>query len=137
MIPVWPSDLPHPARGTWQAQVIDTRVRRTAGGVPGYRRRFSARTRAVSLSILVPRSGKAVFDRFFEMVGDGTLPFWMPDPTTDGWPLLSDAGTPLLTADGTPLLLGARWLCLFGEEPPVETIRGTQFELAFGVTVLP
>lgn len=134
----WPSELPKPSRRGYEAQNEDARLRRSSGGVPGYRRRFSSSPRAVALSIDVPRSLKAVFDNFHDRaVASGTLPFWMPDPVTDGWPMLSPDGAPIVTGAGEPLLMGAKWLCLFGDAPPVETISGVRFDIAFSVLVLP
>lgn len=137
-IPEWPTSLPRPARGTYQAQLADGRISKTGGGPPGYRRRFSSVPRLVSLSINVPRSEKAVFDDFYEeQVGFGSLPFWMPDPATDNWPLLSSEGKAILDEVGRPILLAARWLVLFGQETPVETIKGVRFDISFSVAVMP
>lgn len=136
---LWPSELPKPSRDGYQLQREDSRLRRSAGGARGYRRRFSSSGKLVQLQLIdLPRSLKAVFDNFYEQATkDGVLPFLMPDPATDGWPLLSPTGEHVLNGDGTPLLLGAQWLCLFGEETPVETISGTRFNIAFSVVVLP
>ncbi len=138
-VAVWPSELPKPSRDGYQAQRLDARARRSGGPVPGYRKRFSNAPRLVSLSLVdVPRSLKAVFDRFYEVItADGTLPFLMPDPVTDGWPLLASDGRPILQAGDTPVLMSAQWLCLFGDEPPVEHISGVRFDIAFSVAVLP
>ena len=136
--PVWPSELPRPTRAGYQAQHDDGRRRRHAGGPPSYRRRFSSTAEMITLTIEVPRSKKAVFDQFFEMqTGNGTLPFWMPDPTTDGWALLASDGSAVLTDDGTPILLSAQWLCLFGDALPTETIVNAQFAISFTVAVMP
>lgn len=134
----WPSSLPRPSRNSWQAQQDDGRMRRSGGGPPGYRRRFSSTARMVSLSINVPRSQKAVFDNFYmDTTSAGSTPFWMPDPTTDGWALLDAAGRPVNDATGQPILLSARWLCLFGDETPIETIQGVRFDISFSVAVMP
>lgn len=112
--------------------------RRAELGPPGYRRRFSSVAKLVTLSIVIGRDKKAIFDQFFdERTAGGTLPFYMPDPTTDGWPLLSSDGLPLLTGSGVPLLLASRWLCLFGDTLPTETILGVQFRMSFSVVVMP
>ena len=89
-LPAWPSELPRPSRASWSAQLQDPRARRSAeNGPPGYRRRFSSAARLVTMEIEVSRNGKAVFDTFHADLAYGSLPFTMPDPTTDGWPLLS------------------------------------------------
>lgn len=138
-IPVWPDTLPKPERNTWQSAPMEARLKRNPEtGPPGYRRRFSGVPRSVSLSILVGRSGKAEFDDFYNNTTKaGSLPFYMPDPVTDGWPLLYSDGSPLLADDGTPLLMAANWLCLFGDQLPTDTIVGVEFRISFSVTVMP
>lgn len=139
MIPVWPSELPKPERNTWQKSPMEARLkRRNDAGPPGYRRRFSSVAKSVNLSILVDRNGKAIFDNFFEQdTAFGSKPFTMPDPTTDGWALLTSEGAPLLTSEGVPILLAARWLCLFGDQQPSEAIVGVGFRISFSVAVMP
>nr|WP_272212408.1 hypothetical protein [Marinicella sp. W31]MDC2878323.1 hypothetical protein [Marinicella sp. W31] len=135
----WPSELPKPDRDGYQRQIDDPRGERPRDTGPrGWKRRWSSVSKSVSLTIDVDRSQKAVFDRFYEDNADfGSSLFWMPDPTTDGWPLLMPDGQPLLMHDGTPLLMAARWLCLFGKPVPSETVRGIRFKIAFNVTVMP
>lgn len=138
--PVWPETLPRPERSSWQATHQDARLRRRSDAGPmAYRRRFSSAARPVSLSMIVDRDGKAIFDNFFrEEIGGGATLFWLPDPTTDGWPLLMDDGTPLLTDDGTPLLLGETWLVTMGQQLPTETIIGSiEFRISFSIEVMP
>lgn len=137
--PVWPDDLRRFEREGWQVQPQNARQRRQSdAGPPGWRRRFSAVARTVSLSLILTRNEKAVFDRFYsEDCAEGARLFWMPDMSTDGWPLLDSTGEPLMSA-GVPLLLSARWLCSFGEEPPVETIvEQVKFRKIFTVVVMP
>ena len=137
--PDWPTTLPRPERESWQRQRQDGRWRRQSeAGPPMFRRRVSAVANLVSLSIVVDRNGKAVFDAFFdETTQGGSALFWMPDPTTDGWALLTEDGTPILMDDGVPLLLGGRWLCSFGETLPVERVIGREFRMTFSVVVMP
>jgi len=138
-LPAWPAELPRPMRSGYQAQNMDPRIRRSGEtGPPSYRRRYSSVARRVALVIDVPRALKATFEIFHEQVlSHGALPFTMPDPTTDGWPLLMSDGTPVLTAGGVRILLARQWVCLFGEEPPVEQVIGVRFRLEFGVVVMP
>ncbi|MDX8354361.1 hypothetical protein [Cognatiyoonia sp. IB215182] len=138
-VAIWPAELPKPSREGYQAQRVDARARRSGGPVPGYRRRFSSAPELVSLSLIdVPRALKEVFDNFYRLTtADGVLPFLMPDPVTDGWPLLGPDGQSILQGDHRPVLLSAQWLCLFGDQPPVETISGVRFDIAFSVAVLP
>jgi len=135
----WPTDLPKPDRDGYQRQIDDPRLGRNRDtGPAAWRRRWSSVSKSVSLTIDVDRSQKAVFDRFYEEDADfGSNLFWMPDPTTDGWPLLASDGRPLLLPDGTPILMAARWLCLFGKETPRESVRGIRFRIAFNVAVMP
>ena len=136
---VWPADLPKPQRDGFQVQIADPRKRKAAEtGPPGYRRRWSSVARNVALSIDVTRSGKAVFDTFYDdETRMGSLPFQMPDPLTDGWALLDATGKAVLTEEGAPILLSEQWLCLFGDETPVQSARGNRFVIAFSVTVMP
>lgn len=142
-VPVWPTDLPRPERDTWGAEQQDARQRRqNDAGPPGFRRRFSKAAKKVSLSVQLSRDLKAVFDRFFdEDTKGGSLPFWMPDPTTDGWYLLTSSGERLLISggvnDGKPLLIAALWLCSFGEQMPRETVVGREFRISFSLVVYP
>lgn len=138
-VPVWPSRLPKPMRAAYTAQYDDPRLARSGqAGPPGYRLKSSAVARQVALTLAVTRDEKAVFDNFHrDMTGFGTLPFWMPDPTTDGWPMLTDTGAPVLTETGAPVLMSAQWLCLFGSQMPRETIQGAFFQIAFAVAVMP
>jgi len=79
-----------------------------------------------------------VFDTFFQdQTRHGALPFYMPDPTTDGWPLLLADGRPFLTSEGKPILLAARWLCLFGDTQPAVGVVGIEFRINFNVWVMP
>jgi hypothetical protein len=138
-VPQWPTDLPRPNRQGYSAQNRDPRLRKNADAGPsGYHRRYSSVARTVGLSFDLSRSEKAVFDKFHNVTtGFGHKPFLMPDPTTDGWPLLDSTGAPVLTTDMQPLLISAQWLCLFGDNPPSETIRGLEFVISFSVEVMP
>jgi len=143
-IATWPSELPKPDRDTWSRTDQDARRNRqseTGPPLPG-RPRYSNAAKLVSLSLYLDRNEKAVFDNFFEFeTRRGSLLFWMPDPTTDGWRLFHSDGSPILisggTNDGEPLLLAARWLCSFGKTLPSEAVVGTRFRISFSVTVMP
>ncbi len=138
-IATWPEELPKPERKTFQLTYLDPRLKRQGdAGPPAYRRRFSSVARPVTLSIVATRSERAIFETFFvERTAHGALPFYMPDPTTDGWPLLLDDGRPLLTSDGQPILIAARWLCLFGDSLPMITVIGVNFRVTFNIWVMP
>lgn len=138
-VPVWPETLPRPTRDGWQARPGDPRLRKGGEtGTPGYRRRYSNVARSVQMTVQLSRMQKGTFDTFLEeTTRNGAMPFWMPDPTTDGWPMLDQDGRPLMDGTGRPLLLSARWLCLFGDEMPTETIKGVEFHISFPIWVLP
>jgi len=138
-IATWPTALPRPERTSWSLTRQDARLKLGAdAGPPRYRRRFSAVAKLVSLSIVVDRNGKAIFNRFFaDTTEEGALLFYMPDPTTDGWVLYTSAGVPLLKGDGTPLLIASRWLCAWGDQMPTETIIGVDFRISFSIAVMP
>ena len=139
MMLTWPDTLPHPERDSWQVQPQDARRKRQSdAGPPAYRRRFSSVAKTVQLSVLLSRDEKAVFDRFFhDDCKEGALLFQMPDPTTDGWPMLSTEGDDLLIDTDTPLLLSALWLCAWGDAVPTETLVGLEFRKSFSVVVMP
>ncbi|APX21321.1 hypothetical protein [Salipiger profundus] len=138
-VPSWPTALPRPLRSSYRASATDPRLKRAQDApVPAYRRRYSSVARGLQLSLVLSRAQKAVFDTFHtETTGFGTTPFWMPDPVTDGWPLLTPEGQYLLTPEGQRILLSARLLCVFGDEVPSETLRGMSFTVSFSVWVMP
>lgn len=139
-IPVWPDELDRFERSGWQVQSQDGRQRRSNdAGPPSYRRRFSSIGKGVSLSIVLTRNEKAIFDRFYEQdCAHGAREFWMPDPTTHGWQLLTHEEEGMLVETGVPLLIAERWLCTWGDTPPSEAIVGqVRFRKSFNVWVLP
>lgn len=139
MIPIWPAGLPKPDRETWQRTPQEARIKRqNQNGPPGYRRRFSSAAQMVTLSLTLTRADAALFDEFFfSSTEQGSLPFWMPDPTRDGWALMAAGGGALITHDGRQILIGAWWLCIFGDSLPTEAIVGGEFRKTFSVVVLP
>lgn len=142
-IALWPEDLPRPERNTWNASPQDARQeRQSEAGPTSFGLRFSSASTLVSLSVLLDADQRAQFDNFFERdTKNGSLLFWMPDPTRDGWPFWTSDGEPLLIAggpdDGKPLLMAAQWLCSFGKQVPQETIVGVAFRKSFSVVVMP
>lgn len=137
--PVWPTLLPRPERPTWSSTPQEARVKRqNDAGPPGWRRRFSSAATMVSLSVLLTRNQRAAFDQFYQVdCKRGSQLFWMPDPTTDGWPMMTADGALLLDGMGQPLLMSGTWLCVFGDQVPVESIQGTEFRKTFNIAVMP
>jgi hypothetical protein len=135
----WPLVLPRPERSSWQLNPQDARRKRQSdAGPPAYRRRFSSAAKMVTLSLLLDRNQRQVFDQFFhDDCAEGSRLFHMPDPTTDGWALLGSDGQPLLVSPGVPLLLSGRWLCSWGDQMPTETVQGREFRKSFSIVVLP
>lgn len=126
MIMTWPPTLPRPERDTWQLTLQDARRKRQSdAGPPAFRRRFSGAAKTVNLSVLLTRGQRQVFDQFFhDHCSEGSRLFYMPDPTTEGWPLLASDGRPLMVSPGVPLLMSGRWLCSWGDQPPGRTREG-------------
>ncbi|WP_121064740.1 hypothetical protein [Chachezhania antarctica] len=139
MILDWPDTLPRPERNSWSLELQDGRRRRQGdAGPPGFERRFSSVATLVTLSMLLDRGQKAVFDLFYrDDCAWGSRLFRMADPTTHGWPLYTTEGVPLLTAEGTPILAAKVWLCAWGDKVPVETLKGGEFRKTFSLVVMP
>lgn len=139
MMPSWPAELPLPNRENYQFDRTDGRLKSKMDAGPArYRLMSSAIVEAAQLAITVDRDGKEIFDAFYrDETAYGTKPFWMPDPTTDGWAIFDEDGVPLLDGDGSPLLFSETWLCMFGEKMPSETIIGIRFNITFSVGIMP
>ena len=137
--PDWPDTLPRPERSSYQLQPQDARRKRGfESGPPGYRRRFSAVSKLVSLSFVLDARQRMAFDDFYHLAcHEGASLFWMPDPTRDRWPLLATDGSILTDDAGTPLLRTARWLCAWGDQPPIETVQGVEFRKQIQIVVMP
>lgn len=137
-IQTWPSGLPAPEKETWSAQYMDPRRKRqNSAGPPSYRKMFSSVPKLVTMSLLLTRDQKSVFDRFYTLTTDfGTDLFWMPDPTVDGWQLVDTGGNPL-AASGSPIQGAGRWLCSFGDTPPSETISNHEWRITMQIVVMP
>lgn len=139
MIMTWPAELPPPQRDSWQLTRQDPRRRRQSDvGPPSYRRRSSASAKLLTMSIVLTRSQKAVFDNFYDIdCRSGVRLFRMRDPSTDGWALLDELGRPLLDQDGRRLLISKMWLCAWGDQVPTETVvEQVKFRMSFNITVI-
>jgi hypothetical protein len=83
------------------------------------RRRLSAVVDVVSWTSEMTRAELAKFDRFYrEDLAQGSKPFLLADPSTDGWALLTDDGQPLYADDGQPMLAAETWIVQFGGRQP-------------------
>lgn len=139
MIANWPPELPRPNRDNYQHSVGDGRLKRNNEiGPPGYRGRSSAVPDFVSMTLDLSRNELARFWRFYtEEITRGSKQFYMPDPTTSGWKMLTSDGRVLTDHRGRPLLIEKTWRCRFGDTLPNETIRGNRFLLNFEIVVMP
>ncbi|MFG1340566.1 hypothetical protein [Xanthobacter autotrophicus] len=140
-VPFWPSELMQRVLVDGYSEGFgDGRIRQAMdAGPPKVRRRFSAVTRPVRASIKVDFDGIGRLNRFWtEETAGGALPFWFPDQTSDGLPLLTADGVPLLTESGAPLLITSWWLVIFGDEEPVISAESaTLFVATFNLNILP
>jgi hypothetical protein len=138
-VPIYPTELPPPNRSGFQFELGDGRRRtRPEAGPPRVRRKFSSAADQVALVSDLTRDQYARLARFWrDDTAGGSLPFLMPDPTSNGWPLLSSDGLPLLAGDGSTVLVSAWWLCIFGERPPAFTVVGLIHRTQFTVAVMP
>ena len=95
----------------------------------------------MTMAVKLTHNQRAIFDRFFhDTCQEGAVRFWMPDPSTEGWPLTTAAGVPLLVNAQTqdPLVLSERWLCAWGDQLPTETVvEQVKFLKTFQIWVLP
>lgn len=134
----WPSAMPLPLRDGFSQASLPTRIRRaTDVGPPSYRSRFSRRMPATAMTFEVDRDGLEVFYRFYEDdTRGGSLPFWMPDPLTDEWPLTDETGSVLITPEGDTLLASAVDLVVFAEAEPQVAPIGVRFRITIQVVRL-
>ena len=78
------------------------------------------------------------FNRFYEEeTKSGSVHFAMPQPGNDGRNVLANDGSILTDQNNNPLLITATWLCMFGVNPPVDTVVGVRWRIAFDLVVLP
>lgn len=140
-VPAWPPDLPQRfQRDGYSEAAADGRIRqKMEAGPPKVRRRTSAAVRPVSASVVVDDDGLARFNRFWEEeVAQGSLPFWLPAQSLDGFELGTADGDTLLADDGTPIVIVAWWLAIFGEGAP-KTVQADpcSWRISFDIEVLP
>lgn len=135
----WPDTLPRPRMAGYAFTPGDTRrFAQSDGGAPRVGRGRSKAADLARMTIRVNAGQRARFDRFFfDEIGRGFRTFLMPDPTKDGWPILTDEGVPLLTDEGVPLLQAETWLCMFGQTMPGYGMENARFTISFEVMVLP
>ena len=139
-IPTFAPELPRRQVSGFRRQRSDPRRRRTFdAGPPKFARRYSAVPVTFSLSMRLHAWQIALFDRFYvEDCAEGSLPFYMPDYTVDGLPLLDETGAMLTDEAGVPLLWSKVMLCLWGETPPeFGDPKITRQTVTFSVVELP
>lgn len=139
-IPWYPTELPVPVRGDYSLSSGDGRTLfQTSAGLSLVRLRSSATADAISFSTILTRWQLERFRRFYRTEAKkGGQPFWLYDPLTDGFPMLTEDLVPVLADDGAPLLLAEVWLTRFGKNLPVERTMSPQIhQVTFELERLP
>lgn len=140
-VPFWPSDLPQRmlqegySEGSRDGRLFQAMEK----GPPKVRRRTRLAIKPVQMTTIVDFDGKARLERFFEEeTGGGSLPFFFPDQSADGFGISDDLGGALLTVDDEPLIIESWWLVMFAEEPPTYPPEGgLYFKPTFSLVILP
>ncbi|MCV9960726.1 hypothetical protein OIU34_02340 [Pararhizobium sp. BT-229] len=140
-IPSYPADLPPPLRAAFGEQSGDGRVifRPDAGPtVPGLR--FAAVMDIIPFSTQLKRWQLGLFDSFYlETLKKGMLPFTMPEPFTDGYPMLDEEQNTLLDENDVPLLFTETMLVRFADDglPNRTSLQVDTFRVSFRLARLP
>ena len=139
MMPRWPDDLPCQPISGWPESLGENRsLNQGEQGPPRVRRKMSKRTDTVSLTYRFTRNDRARFERFYtEEVEDGSMPFLLPDPGSNNFPLLTAGGLQLMTHDDAPLVIASTWVCLFGTSLPSWVRSGQIWRCSFDWVILP
>lgn len=137
-VAVWPSTLPRPMRDGFSAGLADVRrFTPDEAGMPKARARFSAGAAPLAYPMEVDRDGVATLETFYSTtLKRGTLPFLMPDPTTDAWALRT-AGAEVTDEAAETLLAASWWLVMFGQGSPQYRVVGVRFRYALNLLILP
>ncbi|MHC2089470.1 hypothetical protein [Methylobacterium sp. CM6244] len=141
MIPVWPASLPQRvlAEGFNEGLREGRLQTPPERGAPKLRRGSSAVGKPILQSIKIDAEQFTILERFWEKdTGGGALPFWFPDQTRGGIPILTTAGEPILTPYGAALLNAKWWLVQFGGTAPSAGTRsrGMSYVVPVPMTVL-
>ncbi|PTW61436.1 hypothetical protein C8N35_102145 [Breoghania corrubedonensis] len=139
-VPLWPSELPRPMRSGYRGGIGDGRqATRPEQGPVRVRRRYSSVAMPLAMTVDVTLDERKRFERFWrEDTSEGSLPWLMPDPESDGHPILTTDGAPLLTADGAPLLLSHWWLVMFDtQSAPSWSPRGIRWQVQMTLMIMP
>lgn len=141
MAVLWPAELPKRVLVDGFSQGLpDARLRsRNDAGPAAVRRRFSRVPTPFAAQIGVDPDQLARFQTFWTVdTKGGVLPFWMPDPTADGFGLHGVEGFALLTETDKPLLIDAWRLVRFGEGAPAIAPHGpVRFRVSMTLEVMP
>lgn len=137
----WPASLPQRvlAEG-FNEGFRDGRLKTAPDRGPSKMRRISSSVgKPLQHSIRVDAEQLTILERFWEKdTGGGVLPFWFPDQTRGGIPILTAAGEPILTTNGAPLLSTKWCLVQFGDTGPNAGTRnrGMSYVVPVPMTVL-
>jgi len=142
VMPVLPAELRYPLEQGYQfARGEGRRMPTPDAGPPiaGPRRTLVADR--VQLTLQLSRAERAIFDRFYlDDLKRGIWPFAMPDPETDGWPMLDENFGLMLDDEGEPILLDEIWVAMIGTPPvssAVPNSSGTYSRVSFDLWIMP
>lgn len=136
----WPAELPRPLREGLSTETPDQRrVKATEIGPPETRDRRTLVPRRIAMQFVLSRAEFAILEAFYDdTIGRGASYFWMPDPITDGWPVLDEAFHQVWDQDGMLVLVSALELCSWrGGRPSVRGLRGMKFIVPVAVDIMP
>lgn len=140
-IPAYPSELPPPLRPDYQQTNGEGRaIFRNDAGPVSLRRRFAAVMDQIPFATNLERWQLGVFDNFYyETTKNGTLPFTIAEPLTDGFPMLDENLDYLLDENGDYLLFTETMLVIFGDQglPTRKQIDGARYRVDFTLWKLP
>lgn len=140
-IPVYPSELPAPLRSDYAETAGDGRaIFRNDAGPVSLRRRFAATMDVIPVTTRLYRWQLELLDNFYlQDTKQGSLPFTMPAPLTDGFPIMDENLDYLLDENGEQLLFTETMLVLFAEQalPTRKQIDVEAYDLNFRLWRLP
>ena len=137
-MPVLPAELRYPLEQGYQfARGEGRRLPAPDAGPPLSAPRQTLVADRVQLTLQLSRAELAIFDNFHLVtLKRGVWPFSMPNPETDGWPLLDDEYQPILDDEGEPIGLTETWTAMIGSQPS-RSVTGTYFRVSFDLWIMP
>jgi len=138
VMPVLPDELRYPMRqGYLFSRGEGRRMPSPDSGPPTPSPKRTLVADRVQLTLDLSRAERAIWDRFYiDEIKRGIWPFAMPDPETDGWPMLDDQYRPILNEAGVPILLTETWVAMIGRTPS-HTPSGVHNRVSFDLWIMP